>query len=254
MVSSSLPAATIGEVEQPRYLQLAGLMRGEIDGGVLQVNDRLPGEREICKRFGVSRTTVRHALEELERMGYVRPDPTRGWFVTPFVEPNALLGFTDLADERGLDAASRVLTCLAREATLEEGDALGAPPGAKVLELERVRLLGGVPVGIQRAVAAAWLAPSLVAQDYVADSLYRAFRSDGVLPARADYDVRAGTIDAKRAKLLDVPTGASVLLIKATTWDEAGRRIEVSEGTFAGERYRFRASVAASSGPETGPR
>ena len=61
MVSSSLPAATIGEVEQPRYLQLAGLMRGEIDGGVLQVNDRLPGEREICKRFGVSRTTVRHA-------------------------------------------------------------------------------------------------------------------------------------------------------------------------------------------------
>ena len=166
MVSSSLPTATIGEVEQPRYLQLAGLMRGEIDGGVLQVNDRLPGEREICKRFGVSRTTVRHALEELERMGYVRPDPTRGWFVTPFVEPNALLGFTDLADERGLDAASRVLTCLAREATLEEGDALGAPPGAEVLELERVRLLGGVPVGIQRAVAAAWLAPSLVAQDY----------------------------------------------------------------------------------------
>ena len=147
MVSSSLPTATIGEVEQPRYLQLAGLMRGEIDGGVLQVNDRLPGEREICKRFGVSRTTVRHALEELERMGYVRPDPTRGWFVTPFVEPNALLGFTDLADERGLDAASRVLTCLAREATLEEGDALGAPPGAEVLELERVRLLGGVPVG-----------------------------------------------------------------------------------------------------------
>ena len=246
MVSSSLPTATIGEVEQPRYLQLAGLMRGEIDGGVLQVNDRLPGEREICKRFGVSRTTVRHALEELERMGYVRPDPTRGWFVTPFVEPNALLGFTDLADERGLDAASRVLTCLAREATLEEGD--------EVLELERVRLLGGVPVGIQRAVAAAWLAPSLVVQDYASDSLYRAFRSDGVLPARADYDVRAGTIDAKRAKLLDVPTGASVLLIKATTWDEAGRRIEVSEGTFAGERYRFRASVAASSGPEPGPR
>jgi GntR family transcriptional regulator len=123
-----------------------------------------------------------------------------------------------------------------------------------VLELERVRLLGGVPVGIQRAVAAAWLAPSLVAQDYASDSLYRAFRADGVLPARADYDVRAGTVAAKRAKLLDVPTGSSVLLIKATTWDEDGRRIEVSEGTFAGERYRFRASVATSSGPETGLR
>src|SRR6478672_8427997 len=123
-MGSTLPPATIRPVEQPRYVQLARLMRNEIDQGVLQVNDRLPGEREICKRFGVSRTTVRHALEELERMGYVRPDPTRGWFVTPFVEPNALLGFTDLADERGLDAASRVLTRLAREATLDAGDAL----------------------------------------------------------------------------------------------------------------------------------
>src|SRR6478736_8989883 len=132
-MGSTLPPATIRPVGQPRYVQLARLMRSEIDQGVLQVNDRLPGEREICKRFGVSRTTVRRALEALEQQGYVRPDPTRGWFVTPLVEPNALLGFTDLADDRGLDAASLVLSCAAREATLEEGDALGAPPGARVL-------------------------------------------------------------------------------------------------------------------------
>ncbi len=106
-------------------------MRDDIDRGVLQVSDRLPGEREICRRFGVSRTTVRRALEELERHGYVRADGTRGWFVTQLVEPNALLGFTDLAAERGLEATSRVLACTAREATLAEADELGAPPGAR---------------------------------------------------------------------------------------------------------------------------
>jgi DNA-binding GntR family transcriptional regulator len=244
----------MGPVEQPRYLQLARLMRADIDRGVLQVSDRLPGEREICRRFGVSRTTVRRALEELQSHGYVRADGTRGWFVTPLVEPNALLGFTDLAAKRGLEATSRVLTCTPREATLAEGDELGAPPGAQVLELERVRLLGGVPVGWQRAVAAAWLAPSLVSQDYATDSLYSGFRADGIVPARADYDVRASTADKRQAKLLDVPIGASVLLIKSTTWDEEARRIEVSDGAFAGERYRFRTSVMSGVGPEAGSR
>jgi GntR family transcriptional regulator len=243
MTSIRLSSATFGPVEQPRYLQLARLMRADIDRGALQVSDRLPGEREICRRFGVSRTTVRRALEELQAQGYVRAEGTRGWFVTPLVEPNALLGFTDLAAQRGLVASARVLVCSVREATLAEGEELGAPPGAEVLELERVRLMGGVPVGWQRAIAAAWLAPTLVSQDYETDSLYSGFRADGIVPTRADYDVRAGTADKRRSRLLEVPVGTSVLLIKATTRDEEGRRVEVSEGAFLGERYRFSASV-----------
>lgn len=254
MTPNRLPSATIGAVEQPRYLQLARSMRDEIDRGVLQVSDRLPGEREICRRFEVSRTTVRRALEELEQQGYVHADGTRGWFVTQLVEPNALLGFTDLASDRGLRATSHVLRCVVREATLAEADDLGAPPGASVLELERVRLLGGVPVGWQRAVAAAWLARSLEAKDYTRDSLFSAFRGEGVFPARADYDVRAGTANQRHAKHLDVPQQTSVLMIKATTWDVENRRIEVSDGIFAGERYRFRASVSAGAAPENGTR
>ena len=100
MASTRLSAATIGPVEQPRYVQLARLMRADIDRGALQVGDRLPGEREVCRRFEVSRTTVRRALEELQSQGYVQSDRARGWFVTALVEPNQLMGFTDLADRQ----------------------------------------------------------------------------------------------------------------------------------------------------------
>ncbi len=110
--------------------------------------------------------------------------------------------------------------------------------------------MGGVPVGWQRAIAAAWLAPRLPSQDYETASLYSGFRADGIVPARADYDVRAGIADKRRARLLEVPRGTSVLLIKATTLDEEGRRVEVSEGAFLGERYRFTASVTAGVAPE----
>jgi len=245
MASTRLSQATFGPVEQPRYLQLARLMRADIDRGVLHVGDRLPGEREICRRFDVSRTTVRRALEELRNQGYVQADATRGWFVTMLVEPNQLMGFTDLAERQGLAATARVRKCTVRPATLAEVDDLSAPPGADVLELERVRLMGGVPVGWQRAVAAAWLVPRLAEHDYSIESLFRGFREHGILPSRADYDVRAGITDKAQSELLEVAAGTPLLLIRATTLDQDGRRVEVSDGAFLGERYRFRTSVTA---------
>ena len=245
---------SLGPVEQPRYLKLVRALRSDIDSGGLRVGDRLPGEREICRRFSVSRTTVRRALSDLHADGYVQPDGTRGWFVTALVEPNVLFGFTDLAAQRGLDATSRVLKARLRPATFTEGGRLGVPPSADVFELERVRLLGGVPVGWQRAVIAAWLAPGVETHDYVAESVYEVMRSLGNRPMRADYDVQASVTDATRSRLLRVERGSPVLLIHATTYDQQGRPLELSDGAFLGDRYRFTASVIALPDPGDGAR
>ena len=249
MATSALRAGSLGPVEQPRYLQLARLLRADIDRGTLQLGDRLPGERQMCTRFSVSRTTVRRALEELQAQGYVQPDGTRGWFVTALTEPNTLLGFSDLARRRGLVCTSRVLRCVLRAPTPTEAESLHAPPSGQVLELERVRLMGGSPVGWQRTVAAAWLAPNLVDHDYTNESLYAALRHHGVVPAWTDYDIHAGSASKRQAKLLEVEPGSAVLDIAATTSDQAGRRVEISESIFPGQRYRFTATVAASSRP-----
>jgi GntR family transcriptional regulator len=245
MATAGLSAATVGPVEQPRYVRLARLLQADIESGVLHVGDRLPGEREMCARFDVSRTTVRRALEELKDGGYVQPDATRGWFVTALVEPDRLMGFTDLAHHQGATSTARVLRCEVRAATLGEADELQAPPGVDVLELERVRLVGGLPVGWQRVVAAAWLAPGLADLDYRTDSLFQGLRDHGIAPTRADYDVRAGTTSAAQSRLLEVERGTSLLLVRATTSDQHGRRVELSDGAFLGERYRFRTSVRA---------
>ena len=245
---------SLGPVEQPRYLQLARVLRSDIDGGSLRVGDRLPGEREVCRRFSVSRTTVRRALSELHADGYVQPDGTRGWFVTALIEPNALFGFTDLASQRGLAATSRVLTSRVRPATLGECEALAAPPASDVFELERVRMLGGVPVGWQRAVVAWGLAPGIESHDYASESLYQVMRALGAYPSRADYDVQASVTNAARSRLLRVGHGSPVLLIHATTFDRDGRALELSDGAFLGDRYRFTASVTGLSDPGDGVR
>lgn len=57
-------------IEKPLYLQLASVIRSELCEN-LDPNDRLPSEREICRVYDVSRTTVRLAMKELEDQGYI---------------------------------------------------------------------------------------------------------------------------------------------------------------------------------------
>lgn len=250
MVSKQFAIGRLARAEQPRYVRVARAVRDAIARGVLPVGDRLPAERELCRRFSVSRATIRRALIELEAQGRVKAAGTRGWFVTALVEPNVLMGFTDLAAHRGFATTSRVLASAVRAPSLDEAEALKAPPGSAVLELERVRLMDGVPVGWQRAIAAAWLAPSLADLSYEHASLFQGFREYDITPTRADYGVAAIPADARASELLLVPPGTCLLQVKAVTSDQHGRPIEISEGTFLGDRYRFTASVGSDTRPQ----
>src|SRR5262249_6109710 len=250
MVSEQLALDRLVPPEQRRYVRVARAIREGIAEGVLPVGDRLPAERELCRRFSVSRVTVRRALVELETQGCVKAARTRGWYVTALVEPNVLMGFTDLAAHRGFSTAARVLASTVRVPTLDEAEVLKAPPGSTVLELERVRLMDGVPVGWQRAIAAAWLAPSLADLSYEHASLFQGFREHDITPARADYGVAAIPADARAAALLLVPLGTVWRRVKPAPPYQHARPIEIPAGPFLGDRYRFTASVGSDPAPQ----
>jgi DNA-binding GntR family transcriptional regulator len=73
--------------------------------------------------------------------------------------------------------------------------------------------------------------------------LFGSFREHDIWPARADYGVAAIPADGRASGLLSVPVGTCLLQVKAITCDQRGRPIEISEGMFLGDRYRFSASV-----------
>src|SRR5712691_2228269 len=119
-------ALALSKTPQPRYLTLAKSLAAEIGRGAVVPGDRLPGERELCRSFGVSRVTVRRALAELRDQGMIEPDGPRGWFVlsASLGEPNALMSFSEMARSRGLTPTSRVVVAEVRPATIDEADAL----------------------------------------------------------------------------------------------------------------------------------
>jgi GntR family transcriptional regulator len=228
------------------YAQISGLIADEVSGGALQRGDRLPSERELCQRFGVSRVTLRRALADLVRQGVLESSRGRGWFVTTGVlgePPNVLQSFTQTAAARGLAAAARVLEAAARPATLEEAEQLAIAPGAALFHLRRVRLLGGLPIAFDHSRVPLDLAPDLQTADFAAESLYAVLQAAGVAPARADYQVQAAAADARAAELLDTRPGDPVLVTEQVTYDAVERPIELATMTYRADRYRFRATL-----------
>src|SRR4051794_14662713 len=140
----------LSEASQPLYHRVYREISKEIENGALQAGDRLPSERWLCDELGVSRATVRRAIEELVADGLVEARG-RGSFVSGdalMEPPNTLISLSELGRSRGLQATARVLGSTKRPATIDEAETFGVAPGAELLELERLRMLDGVPISI----------------------------------------------------------------------------------------------------------
>ena len=108
------------QASQPLYHRVYREIAKGIESGVLQPGDRLPSERALCEQLGVSRATVRRAVEQLSADGLVVARG-RGSFVCGDAvsePPNTLMGLSEVARSRGLEPTSQVLRAALRPATI----------------------------------------------------------------------------------------------------------------------------------------
>jgi len=245
MTTKLFPSAELG-VRNPT-LQAYGTLLNELRDGVFPANSRLPGERALAGQLGVSRSTVRQVLIALAQTGLLRASPNRGWFVNAslFSEgPNTLRSFTEDVRDRGLTPMSEVLGQCVRAATLEEAESLKLAPAAPILELERLRGMDDVGVGVDHACLPMRLVPGLDSMDLNNRSLYQVLAEHYQLVAtRCDYEVQAHAASDRIADLLRVGPGAPVLVGSYTTYDKAERPILCGWTSFRGDAYRFKASL-----------
>jgi GntR family transcriptional regulator len=220
----------------PAHAQIEASLERTLDRGALTAGDRLPPERELAERFGVSRMTVRQALGTLEQRGRLRRSKGRhgGTFVAaPKLE---LAGTSALSDQlRGLGVAvgARVLGALERDAA--PGEEL---LGRRVLAIDRVRLANGEPVALERTAYPADAFPGLLDQP-LDGSLYELIRGlyDEV-PVRAVEHLEPALARADEAEALDIEPGAPVMLVERVAYSAGGRPVERSLDVFRGDRTR----------------
>ncbi|HUI56719.1 MAG TPA: GntR family transcriptional regulator [Bryobacteraceae bacterium] len=223
----------------PLYHQLQCVLKTEIESGRWRWDERLPSEGELAERFGVSKITVRQALQELANLGYIRREQGRGTFVArrKFDEgPRELTSFTEEMKRHHLAATSRLLAQFVAEADARVSDTLRLPLRSPVCVVKRLRLADTEPLSIQTAHIPADFVPDLKLTDSL--SLYEVLQNRfGLYPARARETYLAALADAPAAALLGIAAGSPVFAVERVTFLPNDRPFEFVQSTVRGDRY-----------------
>lgn len=227
----------------PAYLQLREKLREAILAGEFVQGEALPSERELAKSLGLSRMTVRRALEALIADKLAERRRGSGTYVLPRrLEQtfDRVLGFMDEARTLGFRAGSRLLEALTIPADLQVAAALEVVPDTPVLRLTRLRTADGNPLAVQVSHLAPQLSGVSLARLEQLGSLYRTLKRDfGVSPQRARQVVGARMPSVEERERLQLGKGVPVLTLERTTYSAGGSPFEFVRSAYRSDSYQL---------------
>ncbi|MEA4908367.1 MAG: GntR family transcriptional regulator [Chloroflexi bacterium] len=228
----------------PYYVQLRDQLKARIEDKVWKNGDKLPGEVELCREFGVSRTVVRQALLELELAGYILRRKGRGTFVAgPKISEGLvqkLTGFYQDMIEQGRQPSTRVLVQRLAPASDVLATALQVEPGTMLVEIRRLRFVDGEPITLVTSYVPQALCPQLDQVDLNDRSLYDYLENHcRLVIARAHRSIEAMLLDEADAALLQARPGDAAIRLESIAFLEDGRPVEYYLAYHRGDRARF---------------
>ncbi|SNT12302.1 transcriptional regulator, GntR family [Streptosporangium subroseum] len=228
----------------PLYFQVAEQISEAIRRGDLTPGSRLDNEILLADRLGLSRPTVRQAIQYLVDKGLlVRKRGVGTQVVHGQVKRSVEL--TSLYDDlrrAGQEPATRVLS-LERAPVQEDVAAiLGVTIGTEMLRLERIRYASGEPLALLHNWLPLGLAP-LTAENLSERGLYELLRAAGVRMRVANQRIGARAATAAEARLLDERRGAPLLTLLRTTYDDQGRAVEHGSHVYRASHYSLEVTL-----------
>jgi GntR family transcriptional regulator len=214
----------------PKYLAVREALRRR--ASALPEHTLLPPEPVLCAEYGVSRITLRRAVDGLVADGHLVREQGRGTFVSrpgirheyreSFV--HRIAGFHSVMTEQGAQVGTTVLSQKIVPAAPAIAAELSIATADDVVELVRLRSVDGLPNHVVRSFLAADRYPKAASEDFGHGSLYEFLRREYQADlAHARLVVDVGTAAADEAEVLDVITGSPLLVVRTTVRDSAGR-------------------------------
>jgi GntR family transcriptional regulator len=227
---------------EPLYHQLKEAIRSNIESGVWAPSHRLPNEFEVARMFGVSRTTVRTALNDLTREGLLRRRPGQGTFVVGPKPEAELTRIQDLATglfALGPGSSHRAISQRIIPARADIAKTLDLPLRTQVLEIVRLRLERGEPIVLIKYHIPAARVPDLRAEDFTGEAPYPFLATRfGIRITRARTWLEPTVADDYEAKLLGIGAHAPCMLIRRLL-EEKERPVVSTKMLLRGDKSKY---------------
>lgn len=239
----------------PKYHQVYLVLREQLVAGRFAAG--LPGEMHLMKEFGVSRVTVRTALDHLATDGLIvraagrrtvaLPPPAaaarrRG---TPSASRGAAFsGLLENIVDMGLRTQVKVIQCELIPASAQVAQQLGLAPGAKVQKAVRVRSTREGPLSHITTHVPHEFARGFGRRELAKKPILMLLEASGVRIGRARQTLSAELADARVAQLLEVPVGAALLAVRRLVCDTDERPVQWLHGLYRPDRYEYRMQLS----------
>jgi GntR family transcriptional regulator len=217
----------------PAYLRAQEAIEGMIEESGWQPGTKIPSERALAEQFGLSRMTVRQAVENLVRAGVLERDSTSGTRVAApsvarGIDSRHVFSLSQQVRSAGARPGSRLLYFAQVAAGKAIAIRLGLDAGAAVIAIRRLRTANNAPVCVETSYLPAALVPGLCAADLTENaSLYAVLEQRyGLRPTARRSEIGASPLDDADAELLGLPPRTNALVQRSVVLDQKGRAVE----------------------------
>lgn len=237
------------EKSTPLYLQLKDVLKSEILSGRLAPHARVPSERELGETYKVSRITVRQALAELTKEGFIYRVQGKGTFVSPPKVEQQLFTVTPFEETlktKGLKPSTRLLDWRVESADFEIATKLAIPVASAVISLSLLGLGDAEPMVVFNSYFAEDLGRAMVkhaelrlesGKPFTTIDLYDDIKQP--VPKLLTQSFEARAADRSTAETLKIPPGTPLLFVTSIIYDTNGKPVELKTAAYRGDKYRF---------------
>ncbi|SMB97282.1 transcriptional regulator, GntR family [Thermanaeromonas toyohensis ToBE] len=234
------------EAPVPLHYQITNDLREAIKSGKWGVGDLFPTDKELMEMYGVSSTTVRRAVAELVREGWLERKRGKGTFVKKEAIEETLgrlTGFFEEIRSHGHIPSADVLDLRPVEITdkeIEKTPLLSVFKHQKLFLIERLQKMDGNPVVYLRSYWPYEYGKRMAEFDLSKEALYEiAEKKLGLILTRAEQTISAGVARKKEAQLLSVPVGFPLLIMERLAY-AGDQPVELSINAYRADRYKYR--------------
>jgi GntR family transcriptional regulator len=229
----------------PRYYQLKEILEKRILTGEFQPDNQFPTDEHLCDEYGLSRGTVRRAIDMLVEEGRLRREQGRGTFVTvPLLTPIffRLSSFDEEMRQRGRTPSTKLLQLKVVPASEPVAADLELGVGQEVIEIIRLRLADCLPMALETRYLAYQICPGILHEDLEKQSIHNLLIDKYNIPLiRARHMIEAHVLTAREAEVLQARRGSAGFFVSRVTYTLNDRPVTRYQIVYRGDEYRFTA-------------